>query len=346
MSRWNELENDSDAYPSPNRRGADRGGGGGGVLVLLGRMAFVLAAAGVVGGAIYLGLRHSASVTDEAGIPLIRADNRPTKTKPTVPGGMAVPDQDKLVFDRLDPDSAPPVIERLLPPPEVPLPRPVAPPTPVASTTADGAGSGAATASVPGTPGKAPTAASGSAPGAPGGANAATPAAPTGPANAGSTGAKPTPAPKHDAHDTKHDTHDAKHEAHEAPPATGAKHPAPTSANGKEGGSAPPATVAAPQPSHIPQTPVAATTPPAHNGHYHIQLGSVHSEADAHAEWKRLQSHHHDVLGGLSLSVVRADLGDRGIFYRLQAGPMDENRGRTICAELQNQNVGCQLVGH
>ena len=72
----------------------------------------------------------------------------------------------------------------------------------------------------------------------------------------------------------------------------------------------------------------------------------MHSEAEAQSEWKRLQGRHHDELGGLTLSVVKADLGERGIFYRLQAGPVDEAQARTICAQLQSQNVGCQLVKH
>ena len=59
--------------------------------------------------------------TRAADVPLIRADERPTKVKPEKPGGMDVPDQDKLLYTA-KPGGAP--VEHLLPPPEQPMPRP------------------------------------------------------------------------------------------------------------------------------------------------------------------------------------------------------------------------------
>ena len=44
------------------------------------------------------GLRHGGGSTGAADVPLIRADERPTKVKPENPGGMEVPDRDKLIF--------------------------------------------------------------------------------------------------------------------------------------------------------------------------------------------------------------------------------------------------------
>ena len=55
---------------------------------------------------------------------LIKADPGPFKVKPDSPGGRAVPDRDKRVYERIaaaPPETGP---ERLLPPPEVPLPPP------------------------------------------------------------------------------------------------------------------------------------------------------------------------------------------------------------------------------
>ena len=62
---------------------------------------------------------------------LIRADPGPFKVKPDSPGGRAVPDLDKRIYDRFA--AAPPkrAPERLLPPPEVPLPPPRFEPEPV-----------------------------------------------------------------------------------------------------------------------------------------------------------------------------------------------------------------------
>jgi|GEM_PF-1581256 len=64
---------------------------------------------------------HSVSTTP----PHIQADQNPFKVRPDNPGGMVVPHQDKLVYNRIGnegnagPEGAP--VERLLPPPEQPL---------------------------------------------------------------------------------------------------------------------------------------------------------------------------------------------------------------------------------
>jgi hypothetical protein len=75
----------------------------------------------------------------EATAPLIKADPTPTKVRPAQPGGLQVPNQDKLVYEAMRPGEAEgPKVERLLPPPEKPVdppapPPPTAPaPTPVA----------------------------------------------------------------------------------------------------------------------------------------------------------------------------------------------------------------------
>jgi hypothetical protein len=81
-------------------------------------------------------------------------------------------------------------------------------------------------------------------------------------------------------------------------------------------------------------------------GSVHLQLASVRSEAEAREEWRRLEGRYHDLLGGLSPSVVKADLGERGIYYRLRAGPLDEARAHALCEQLKSQNVGCQLARH
>lgn len=54
-------------------------------------------------------------------LPLIKADNSPFRMRPDTPGGMEVPNQDKLVYERLrrDGDTMLPV-EKLLPAPEKP----------------------------------------------------------------------------------------------------------------------------------------------------------------------------------------------------------------------------------
>jgi hypothetical protein len=77
--------------------------------------------AGIVGYYYFAGASGSDGV-----VPLVKADDRPVKVRPENPGGMEVPDQDKEIYDRLGQAerNRAPTGERLLPPPETPLPRP------------------------------------------------------------------------------------------------------------------------------------------------------------------------------------------------------------------------------
>ena len=67
------------------------------------------------------GTRHPAVTASGDAVPLIRADERPTKVKPDQPGGMTIPDQNVSLYNE-KPGGTP--VEKLLPAPEQPLPRP------------------------------------------------------------------------------------------------------------------------------------------------------------------------------------------------------------------------------
>ncbi len=67
------------------------------------------------------GTRHAAVTAPGDTVPLIRADEHPAKVKPDQPGGMAIPDQNVSLYNE-KPGVAP--VEKLLPPPEQPTPRP------------------------------------------------------------------------------------------------------------------------------------------------------------------------------------------------------------------------------
>ena len=67
------------------------------------------------------GTHHPAVTAQSDTVPLIRADDRPTKVKPDQPGGMAIPDQNVSLYNE-KPGGAP--VEKLLPAPEQPMPRP------------------------------------------------------------------------------------------------------------------------------------------------------------------------------------------------------------------------------
>jgi hypothetical protein len=201
------------------------------------------------------GLKHAGIITGAADVPLIRADERPTKVKPEKPGGMEVPDRDKLIYTQKRA-----AVEHLLPPPEKPMPRPTAP-------------SGAAPSASPQPP---------PAPAAPSAANPAPQAQPQQPA--GKSPAKAEPA------------------------ATAAAKPATAQ---KAGGT-------------------------------RIQLASVRSEEAARQEWDRIRRAAPDLLGGISATPIRADLGEKGAFYRLQTAPIAD--AERVCGELKRRNIGCVIA--
>src|SRR6185503_13062198 len=73
------------------------------------------------------GTKHvpAAAVLQRDGVPLLRADDRPTKMKPEQPGGMKVPDQNVSLYNDKPAGAQ---VEKLLPQPEEPMARPA--PTP------------------------------------------------------------------------------------------------------------------------------------------------------------------------------------------------------------------------
>jgi hypothetical protein len=192
-------------------------------------------------------------------VPLIRADDKPMKMKPDQPGGMPVPDQNVSVYDP-KPGAAP--VEKLLPPPEQPMPRPVpreaaAPPAP-------------STAPAQSAPAAAPQQQA-----------AATTAAPKAPA-------KPAPVKE---------------------PATAA-----------------------------PAKSVSA-------GPVRLQLASLRTPEAAKEEWSRLKREHPELLGRLTAVAVKADLGDKGVWYRVQTQSFDNAAAaERLCADLKKQNIGCSLA--
>jgi hypothetical protein len=79
---------------------------------------------------------------------------------------------------------------------------------------------------------------------------------------------------------------------------------------------------------------------------YHVQLAATRTSKQTSEEWKRLKGRHMDLLGRLSLTINKVDLGaGRGIFYRLRAGPLvDEGKARELCKSLANRQVGCLMI--
>ncbi|NIY74423.1 SPOR domain-containing protein [Thalassospira sp. HF15] len=93
------------------------------------------------------------------------------------------------------------------------------------------------------------------------------------------------------------------------------------------------------------EEPAPAAKKAAAAGAFRVQLASVREEAGAAAEWKRLSAKNKDLLGNLEMFVQRIDIEGKGIFYRLQAGPLgDAAAAEKLCTDLKERSVGCLIV--
>lgn len=97
-----------------------------------------------------------------------------------------------------------------------------------------------------------------------------------------------------------------------------------------------PATAVAPEPA--PSSPPLASS-------FRIQLASVPNEGDVASEWTRLKKRVGAPLANLELHIEQADLGTKGIYHRLQAGPF-VTRGEAVaaCQAVKAAGGDCLVV--
>lgn len=73
-----------------------------------------------------------------------------------------------------------------------------------------------------------------------------------------------------------------------------------------------------------------------------VRLASYVSQQAAVDGWVQLRQVHGDLLGRLNYGIAVIDLGEQGNFYRLLAGPFDNQAmARALCAELKARNIYC-----
>jgi cell division protein FtsN len=97
------------------------------------------------------------------------------------------------------------------------------------------------------------------------------------------------------------------------------------------------------------RTRVAATNPVqaapgagASSGGYLVQVSSQRNEADAQASYRALQSKFPAVLGSRSPVIKRADLGDKGVYYRAMVGPFSSSdEASQFCGSLKTAGGQC-----
>ncbi|MFQ5972745.1 MAG: SPOR domain-containing protein [Alphaproteobacteria bacterium] len=267
---------------------------------------------GVVGAVMLFGGDEGVD-TGSGPTPIIHAEAGDTKRRPKEPGGLEIPHQDKLVFERLAQEPGEGRVERLLPLPEAPVELPVATATPdddapapseevevVALDTAAGATVDTIVDTAVAT--EAPAAESAVA------AEVRVPEVPDPPAPVAEVEIEPEP-----------------------------EQPVPVAK------SLPPARVqvAATAPRREPSS----VRPAVGSGSgWRIQVASIRDGSRAEGAWNELRTRHDDLLAGLTLNVQRADL-DQGTFYRLQAGPLvDQAAARKLCSALKARDQGCLVV--
>lgn len=248
---------------------------------------------------------------------LVEADKTPMKEKPLNPGGMKFPHQDKTIFNAVSNGGATATPERVAPVPEEPVSR-----EQLAGAAASGEPStwvnpqvAQAPAAEPKEPAATATENVALKPVQPAVPSAAAPvqpitSQPSAPVTAQSNGQPASAAPA------------AVELAEKETPAPVAK---------KE-----PVKAAAPA-----SAPVKKEAPkPVAAGSGTIQLGAFKSEAEARAEWSKMTRKAPE-LSGLSPNVLRADLGAKGVFYRLRASVAD---AKSTCASLSAKGQACIVV--
>ncbi|MBB5086295.1 SPOR domain-containing protein [Roseospira marina] len=258
----------------------------------------------------------ASGTADGPELPVVRAEDSPYREAPESPGGMQVENKDKLIYGRLDGEGEAGEgagVEELLPAPARPQPPPQPDPKPeLAPQRSEGAPD-----AVPG------------APPMPGGAGDVAEEAPGGTSENGGVPAPFLP-------ETPESESAEPEAAPEPPPAPAA----PAVPSVTERPPAPPPAPAAPEPQPEPEN-VAAT---AQQGPQ-VQLAAFRERSLAERQWAQLKAAHPDLLGSVPHVIVFADLGDRGQFYRLRAGPLGSaDAAQSLCQALKLRDVECLIV--
>jgi cell division septation protein DedD len=106
---------------------------------------------------------------------------------------------------------------------------------------------------------------------------------------------------------------------------------------------APPAAAAPPAPSRMASTnPTQQAAPVASGGGYVVQVSSQRSEGDAQASFRALQTKFPSVLGSRAPLIKKADLGDKGTYYRAMVGPFgSQEEASQVCGNLKSAGGQC-----
>jgi SPOR domain len=86
----------------------------------------------------------------------------------------------------------------------------------------------------------------------------------------------------------------------------------------------------------------AQTVPSGDGGGYLVQVSSQKNESDAKSSYRVLQGKYPAVLGSRSPVIKRADLGDKGVYYRAMVGPFgSREEALQLCTSLETAGGKC-----
>ena len=284
---------------------------------------------------------------------VVEADKTPLKEKPLDPGGMKFPNQDKTIFDTFAGNSQQPAkVERVLPKPEEQMAKPAE--TPDTTTWIN--------EKLQKHEQEAPAAAKEKVIG-----SEAKPVEAAIPAQQPDKPIETPPAkfnpPKSDAHEAAHQVIKAEPVVDEEAPQTYvAKKTAVVADNAavKPAEPAPQKVVALPEkpvtaakeekkeqkkeqvekPADKPKEEKKAAVP---SGHFAVQLGAYRSEDEANEAWEKMHLKQKE-LSDKSPTIIEADLGEKGIYYRLRvSGLASVGDAKALCAALSAKGQACIL---
>jgi cell division protein FtsN len=99
---------------------------------------------------------------------------------------------------------------------------------------------------------------------------------------------------------------------------------------------------AAQTPAKQPVATPAKSAATAAGGAYMLQIGAYKSQSDADAAWKSFRGKHAALLSGFGPNVQKADLGDKGVWYRLRVGSFaDKGAATALCDRLKAEGAAC-----
>ena len=81
------------------------------------------------------------------------------------------------------------------------------------------------------------------------------------------------------------------------------------------------------------------------SGTYMVQVAAFRTQDAAEAEWRKSSTEHPDLFRGAGKRIQRADLGAKGVFYRLRVGGFSQKtEADAFCDALKAEGDNCIVV--